>query len=193
MTNLQNICNKFHFSGTFSKAYPYGSGHINDTYKVETREEDKYDYILQRVNHHVFKDVPGLMENVERVTSHIRKKLEKISGSNPDREVLTVIPAVDGNSYYKDEEGNFWRMYIFIWDNKSYDLVDSPEKAYEGGKMFGKFQAMLADLPGKPLNETIPNFHNIEWRLGTFESILEKDPVGTFFPLTSMRPDFSSA
>jgi len=178
MTNLQHICNQFQFSGTYSKAFPYGSGHINDTYKVDTVEDNQFDYILQRVNHHVFKDVPVLMENVERVTSHIRKKMESIEGANPDREVLTVIPTTDGSSYHKDSEGNFWRMYIFIWDNKSYYLVDSPEKAYEGGSMFGKFQAMLADLPGKPLNETIPNFHNIEWRLESFEEILRKDPVG---------------
>lgn len=178
MTDLQQICNNFQFNGTFSKAYPYGSGHINDTYKVETVENDQFDYILQRVNHNVFKDVPGLMENVVRVTSHIRKKLEGIEGADPDREVLTVIPSSDGKNYYKDPEGNFWRMYIFIDDNRSYDLVDSPEKAYEGGSMFGKFQAMLADLPGKPLNETIVNFHNIEWRLDTFEATLKRDPAG---------------
>lgn len=178
MTDLNSIIANFQHNGTIAKAFPYGSGHINDTYKVETAENDQHNYILQRVNHHVFKDVPGLMENVERVTSHIRIKLEKIEGANPDREVLTVIPTNEHSSYYRDEDGNFWRMYIFIWDNKSYDLVDSPQKAYEGGKMFGKFQAMLSDLPGKPLNETIPNFHNIEWRLDTFEETLEKDPVG---------------
>jgi len=180
MTNerIKRVCKQFQFQGTLRKGFPYGSGHINDTYKVETIEEDKFDYILQRVNHHVFKDVPGLMENVERVTSHIRKKMEGIEGINPDREVLTVIPTGDGSSYYKDDDGNYWRMYIFIWDNRSYDQVDSPEKAYEGGSMFGKFQALLADLPGKPLNETIPNFHNIEWRLDTFEEILARNPVG---------------
>ena len=178
MTDLQSIISNFQHEGTFSKAYPYGSGHINDTYKVETVENDKFNYILQRVNHKVFKDVPGLMENVLRVTSHIRKKMEGIEGTNPDREVLTVIPTTDGSSYHKDADGNFWRMYIFIWDNKSYDLVDSPEKAYQGGRMFGTFQALLADLPGKPLNETIVNFHNIEWRLETFEETLNNDPKG---------------
>jgi hypothetical protein len=178
MKGLKTIIANFQHSGTFTRAYPYGSGHINDTYKVETLEDNQHNYILQRINHNVFKDVPGLMENVERVTKHIRTKLDKIEDSNPEREALTVIPAQDGQSYFKDEEGNFWRMYIFIWDNRSYDLVDSPEKAYEGGKMFGKFQAMLADLPGKPLNETIPNFHNIEWRLDTFEEILQEDTVG---------------
>lgn len=177
MKNLQNLVDQFQIEGSFLAGAPYGSGHINDTYKITTAESTAFDYILQRVNHHVFKDVPGLMENVERVTRHIRMKLDEIPGANPDREVLTVIPSQEGKSYYQDPEGNFWRMYIFIWDNKSYDLVDSPAKAYEGGRMFGKFQSMLADLPGKPLNETIPNFHNVSWRLDNFEQTLLRNPV----------------
>ncbi len=178
MYKLPEIVSQFQIDGTYLAGAPYGSGHINDTFKIDTAEANQFDYILQRVNHHVFKDVPGLMENVERVTSHIRQKMNAIAGSNPDREVLTVIPTKEGAAYHKDGDGNFWRMYIFIWDNVSYDQVDSPEKAFEGGRMFGKFQSMLADLPGKPLNETIPNFHNIAWRLDTFEDTLKRDPAG---------------
>lgn len=177
MYKIEKIVSNFRIAGSYQSGAPYGTGHINDTFRIETQEPDTFNYILQRVNHHVFKDVPGLMENVLRVTSHIRSKLETIPGSNPDREVLTVIPTQDGASYHKDEDGNFWRMYIFIWDNRSYDLVDSPDKAFQGGRMFGRFQSMLADLPGKPLNETIPNFHNIAWRLDTFEEILKKNPA----------------
>ena len=177
MYNIEQVVSNFRIAGSYLSGAPYGTGHINDTFKVLTKEPDAFDYILQRVNHHVFKDVPGLMENVLRVTSHIRSKLEAIPGSNPDREVLTVIPTHDGAAYHKDEAGNFWRMYIFISDNRSYDLVDSPDKAYQGGRMFGRFQSMLADLPGKPLNETIPNFHNIAWRLDTFEATLKRNPV----------------
>jgi hypothetical protein len=177
MIDIKEIVSNFQHSGTFKSGAPYGSGHINDTYKIYTVEPEVYNYILQRVNHHVFRDVPGLMENVLRVTSHIKKKIQDRPGSEPDREVLTVIPSLEGKSYFKDSEGNFWRMYIFIWDNKSYDRVDSPEKAFEGGRMFGQFQSQLADLPGKPLNETIPNFHNIEWRLNTFMETLKRNPV----------------
>jgi len=177
MHNIKTIVANFQIQGSYLSGEPYGSGHINDTYRIETKENECYNYILQRVNHHVFKDVPGLMENVVRVTEHIRTKLEAVPGANPNREVLTVIPTLDGMSYYIDDGGNFWRMYIFIWDNISYDRVDSPEQAFEGGKMFGRFQSQLADLPGKPLNETIPNFHNIVWRLDTFEQTLEKNPV----------------
>jgi len=176
--DIKEIVSHFEIEGTFKAGEPYGSGHINDTFKIDTVEDDQYDYILQRVNHHVFKDVPGLMENVERVCSHIKSKIEGVEGVNPDREVLTVIPTQHKSSYHKDVDGNFWRMYIFIWDNKSYDRVDSPAKAFEGGRMFGQFQSQLADLPGKPLNETIPNFHNISWRLDTFMDTLERNPAG---------------
>lgn len=178
MTDLHNVINHFGVTGTVTEIAPYGSGHINDTYRVETAEPDQFDYILQRVNSRIFKNVPALMENIERVTKHIRIKLEAMPGTNPDREVLTLVPATDGKFYYRDPEDNFWRVYIFITDNRSYDIVDSPDKAYQGGKMFGKFQAMIADLPGGPLHETIPNFHNIEWRLDKFRETLLHDPSG---------------
>jgi len=178
MNNLQEITNHFGISGTVTEIAPYGSGHINDTYRVQTKEPEAFDYILQRINHKIFTNVPALMDNIERVTKHIRLKLEATPGTNPDREGLTLVPATDGKYYYQDTEGSYWRVYIFISDNRSYDIVDSPEKAYQGGKMFGKFQAMIADLPGGPLYEIIPNFHNIEWRLETYRSTLEKDPVG---------------
>lgn len=176
--NLPLIASNFRFAGTILNIAPYGSGHINDTYRVETREPDQFDYILQRINHRIFKNVPALMENIERVTRHIRMKLEATPGADPYREGLNLVPAVDGKSYHQDPEGNFWRAYIFINDNRSYDIVDSPGQAYQGGKMFGKFQAMIADLPGGPLHETIPNFHNIEWRLDTFRDTLKLDPKG---------------
>lgn len=178
MNDLQAILKNFSTEGTVTSALPYGSGHINDTYKVETAETSCHNYILQRINHKIFKNVPGLMDNIARVTRHIRTKLENTPGADPDRQGLTLIPATDGKSYYQDPDGNFWRMYIFIEDNRSYDIVDTPEKAYEGGRMFGKFQSMIADLPGGPLHETIPNFHNIDMRLETLRQTIAKDPAG---------------
>jgi hypothetical protein len=142
-----------------------------------TSETDKPDYILQRINHHIFKNVPKLQDNILRVTSHIRKKLEQTPGANPDRETLTLIPALDGKPYFKDEEGNFWRIYIFIDKNRSYDRVESPAQAYEGGKAFGRFQYLISDLEGDPLHETIPNFHNMDMRLKTFFETVKNDPA----------------
>ncbi|MFA6128342.1 MAG: aminoglycoside phosphotransferase family protein [Bacteroidales bacterium] len=178
MNNLQSITKHFSIDGTILSVLPYGSGHINDTYKVETAEPKCHNYILQRINHKIFKNVPGLMDNIDRVTRHIRMKLEATPGADPDRQTLTLVPTVDKKSFYQDADGNFWRMYLFIEDNRSYDIVDTPEKAFEGGRMFGKFQSMIADLPGDPLFETIPNFHNIDMRLDTLRKTIQADPAG---------------
>jgi len=178
MNNLQTITKHFTTEGTILPTFPYGSGHINDTYKVETVEPGYPNYILQRINHKIFKNPPEMMENIDRITRHIRMKLENTPGADPIRQGLTLIPTLDHRSFFQDPDGNFWRMYLFIEDNRSYDIVDTPAKAFEGGRMFGNFQSMIADLPGGPLHETIPNFHNIDMRLETLRKTIEKDPVG---------------
>ncbi len=176
--NLFAIVERFSVQGSPRTVEPYGSGHINDTYKISSSEEDKPDYILQRINHAIFPDVPGLMENMVRVTRHIRQKLEQAGEDDIDRRVLTVVPCKDGALFYRDKEGGFWRMLLFIEGGKTYDIVDSPQKAYQGGRAFGRFQALLRDLPEPPLVETIKDFHNIEKRLQTFWRVVEADPLG---------------
>ena len=178
VNNLKEIFALFTGEGTFLSGEPYGSGHIHDTFRIQTVENDKDDYILQRLNKKIFKNIPELQDNIERVTIHLRKKLESVPGSEIKRECLTLIPARNGNSWIIDSDGEYWRMYIFITNHRSYDIVDSPDKAFEGGKAIGRFQAMLADLPGKPLFETIPFFHNIEKRLDTIHRIIEENPKG---------------
>lgn len=175
--NLQQIFSRFSAEGTFLKGNYYGSGHIHDTFLIETLEKNKDNYILQRLNNKVFKNIPELQHNIERVTFHLRNKLLTIPGSDIKRECLTLIPSLDGSSWIIDNEGGFWRMYIYISNHRSYNIVDTPEKAYEGGKAIGRFQAMLADMPGKPLYETIPSFHDIEKRLETFYKVVKDDPV----------------
>ncbi len=176
--SLKNIFNGFKTEGTFLKAVQCGSGHIHDTYHVMTAEIDKDDYILQRLNNRIFRNIPELQENIERVTVHLCNKISAIPGSDIKRECLTLIPARDHKSWIIDKAGNYWRMYRYISDHHTYDIVDTPQKAYEGGKAIGRFQAMLSDLPGDPLHETIPFFHDIEKRLEAFVRAKAKDPKG---------------
>ena len=176
--NLKEIFDYFITDGTFLRGEPYGSGHIHDTFRIETAEKDKDDYILQRLNNKIFKNIPELQQNIERVTIHLRNKLEQIPGSDIKRECLCLIRSHEGKSWIIDKDGNYWRMYIFISNHRSYNIVDSPVKAIEGGKAIGRFQAMLSDMPGGPLFETIPSFHNIEKRLQTFSLKVREDPVG---------------
>ena len=176
--NLKELFERFTAEGTYLSGEPFGSGHIHDTFRIETREADKDNYIIQRLNNKIFKDIPALQENIERVTIHLRNKLSTVPGSDIKRECLNLILSREGKSWITDKEGNFWRMYIFISGHRSYNIVDSPDKAYEGGKAIGRFQAMLSDMPGAPLHETIPKFHDIENRLRIFESTIARDPAG---------------
>lgn len=171
----KEIFDFFETNGTFLKGELYGSGHIHDTFLVETSEKNMDDYILQRLNNKVFKNIPYLQNNIERVTLHLSQKLQSLPGADLKRECLTLVPARDGKTWIIDKAGNFWRMYVYITDHHSYNIVDSPDKAFEGGKTIGRFQAMLADLAGRPLYETIPWFHNIEKRLEIFEQKLKED------------------
>ncbi|MFY0650590.1 MAG: aminoglycoside phosphotransferase family protein [Cyclobacteriaceae bacterium] len=176
--DVTGVLRQFQIEGTVERHYPFGSGHINDTYRVETKEVNSLNYLLQRVNHNIFKNVPKLIENIDRVTSHLRRKLHQVPGADPDREVLTLIPTYQGAKFVQDEEGNYYRLYIFIEDHNAYDIVETVHQAQEAGKMFGRFQNFLSDIPGGPLYETIPDFHNIESRLDKLFEAVKVDKVG---------------
>lgn len=171
---LEEIVSQFIGDNTNLEIKPLGKGHINDSYKVITGNKE---YVLQRINHSIFKNVDELQNNIYRVTEHIRRKLEEEGGSDVNRRVLTLVPTLSGDLYYKDADGNYWRVMDFIKDSKSYDEIN-PELAYRAGMAFGDFQKMLADLPGEPLFETIPSFHNMEARLETFREAVKANKAG---------------
>ena len=175
-TDINTVANAFEIDGEFVSASPYGAGHINDTYLVVFDHQGRLKRtILQRINHDIFKDVPALMENISRVCSHARSRLMAEGVSDADRRVLTLIPTHDGGSYHRDATGSYWRMYLFIENATGYDIVESTTQAYEAARAFGLFQKLLVDLPGKRLNETIPDFHHTPKRYAAFEAALEAD------------------
>lgn len=175
--NVEMLISQFKIEGDFVSGQAYGSGHINDTYLVimQTTQEDKY--ILQRVNHNVFKQPEQLMENVRRVTEHIRSKV-LAEGGDVNRQCLNLFPTKSGKCFFCDSDGNHWRVYQCIHDAVGYDIVDKEEIAYEGGRAFGQFQTWLVDLPGGPLFETIPHFNDPEFLLERFFEVLKEDKAG---------------
>jgi aminoglycoside phosphotransferase (APT) family kinase protein len=176
--NVPEIAEQFEFEGGFVKAAPHGSGHINDTYAVSCdRSGAVVRYVLQRINHEVFKNPPAVMDNILRVTSHLRAKLEQERATDVARRVLTVIPTRAGANYHQDADGNFWRAYGLIENARTYDVAQSPEQAFTAAKAFGDFQRMLADMPPPPLHDSIPNFHNGPMRYAQFEKALREDVV----------------
>jgi Ser/Thr protein kinase RdoA (MazF antagonist) len=180
---LVNILEQFELTDKAVSVMPFGNGHINDTLKVTTdKGEEKY--ILQRINHHIFTNVDMLQNNIHRVTSHIRKKQEEKGENDIDRKVLTFLPAKDGKFYYFDGD-SYWRVCLFIPASKSYEEV-TPELSYEAGKAFGNFQAMLADIPEGALGETVPNFHNMEFRLQQFHDAIKENAAGRLDEVTEL-------
>ncbi|QHI69113.1 phosphotransferase enzyme family protein [Tichowtungia aerotolerans] len=178
MDQFKDVAAAFQCPGSYLGEEPYGSGHINDTYKVFYDVDGReVHYIHQRVNKNIFKDVPGLMENIGRVTRHQRKKFEEAGADDLDRRVLTLIPTVDGTDYYVDANGDFWRCYVFIEDAVGIDVIENTDQAYESARAFGEFQCQLADLPGR-LVETIPNFHHTRSRFDTLKEAIEADIHG---------------
>ena len=169
------IVGPFQIEGTVVKVEPLGNGLINDTYKVTTAEADKPDYVLQRINHAIFQDVDLLQHNIEVVTAHIRQKLEESGTTDIDRKVLRFIPTASGKTYYFDGT-SYWRVMVFIPRAQTFEMVNAAY-SYDAGKAFGHFQAMLADLP-EQLGETIPNFHNMEFRLQQLHEAVQADAAG---------------
>lgn len=175
METFNEIISHFPEVRHVSKIEPLTSGLINKTYKVETAGKDSCDYILQCINHQVFQDVDLLQHNIECVTRHIRRKLEEAHETDIRRKVLRFAEADNGKTYHFDGE-HYWRVCEFIPDSQTLDAV-TPETSYLVGLKFGEFEAMLADLPEK-LGETIPDFHNMEFRMRQLREAVAGNAAG---------------
>ena len=151
---------------------PYGNGHINDTYLIT-----EHKYILQRINTSIFKNPDELMDNIENVTSFLKKKIIAACG-DPERETLTVIPTKDGKNYYRLDDNNVFRVYVFISNTKSIENSKTPEDLYEAGVGFGHFQKLLADFPVEKLYETIKDFHHTPKRVEALKEAICNNAAG---------------
>ena len=132
----------------------YGSGHINDTFKVETKSGRRY--ILQRVTDAFDKDV--LKANILRVTRHLASKgvrtLEVVGYENP------------------------WRLYAFLEGYRSVDVISHPSEAELAAGAFAAFQNALADLPEPKLLPVIPKFHDTVDRIRLLDEAAAADVKG---------------
>lgn len=175
MENLNQIIKQFPEVGEVNETKPLTSGWINQTYLVKTAAPEESDYVLQRINHLIFTDIEMLQHNIEVVTNHIRQKLEAQQEQDIDRKVLRFLPAADGKTYYFDGE-SYWRVSVFIPRSETLEAV-TPESSYLVGLKFGEFQAMLADVP-QQLGETIPDFHNMEFRMKQLREAVAANAAG---------------
>ncbi len=161
------IAGQFQLAGEFLQAEPFGSGHINDTYRFTLATGSaRSRFILQRLNTAVFQNPAAVMENIRRVTAHLAGKKAR---------ALTLIPARDGKSFHCDADGYWWRIFPFIEKTCAVDVVESPAQAFAAAQAFGNFQKLLEDLPAPRLHETIPDFHHTPKRMAALEKTIGAD------------------
>ena len=138
---MRDIALKFELGGEFDSAERFGSGHINDTYVVNSsRGPGQVRFIMQRINKSVFKDPEALMDNVRRVTVHLESK--RTAGHTS----LSLVPTADGGCFHVDESGEYWRMFRFLEGTRSYDSIPSIAHAREAAAEFGP-GLIASDLP----------------------------------------------
>lgn len=167
------IASDFRHEGEILSIKPYGDGLINDTFKVTT-SGDGPDYILQRINSSVFKNVGMLQDNIRKVTGHLRKKKAEAEEADIDRKVLRFIDSKNGENYIYDKDtGNYWRMMVFIPEAYTYESV-TPENAYKTGLAISRFHSELADMDER-IGESIPHFHDMAFRLEEFREAVAAD------------------
>ena len=167
---IRQILLAFALPGDVRSVGPCGHGHINETYEIVCDDQGRRTrYVLQRINHHVFKNVPALMENVQRVTRHVRAKQPR---------ALALVAARDGSYVQRDATGEWWRVYDYVERAVTVERVTTEAQAREAARAFGEYQALLVDLPGGRLNDTIPNFHHTRARFEALRRAVAEDTAG---------------
>ena len=175
---IASVLKKFGVSFDTFQVETFHSGNINSTHRVDIRRHGKSEsFVLQRINTYVFRNPVGIMENIGKVTGHIREKLIA-EGTDPKGRVLEFLKREDGANYYFEDEENFWRVYRYIDNTVTYDQAGDPDVLRNAGHSFGLFQKQLCDFPMFELNDTLPDFHNTPVRMKRFFDACEKDPVG---------------
>ncbi len=173
---LQHISKRFQIYGEILHAELCKIGHINETYSATYEQAGmRVRYVHQKLNKTVFKKPLVVMRNLQRVSTHLREKLEAQEASHITRRCLTLVPARNGRYYYVDPSGEYWRTFVFIEGVHTLEAVQTPQQAYEAGRAFGEFQNLLVDLPGGRLHETIPDFHNTRKRFQALQKAIDRD------------------
>lgn len=168
---LKFIFEQFEHDSEFDSFKELASGHINDTYLIITKKKPYY--VLQRINHGVFHDVPGLIENKVAISQHIKEKLQHLSEKKQKRRILKFFKTKSGASYYRGDEGNYWNLMQFIDKSVTHMTVPNEDVAYEGGRLLGQFLTLTNDFDASKLTEVIPNFHDMSFRYWEFDESLK--------------------
>ena len=169
----------FRLAGAPVEATPFGSGHINHTFSIRCdTPSHPVRYVLQRINRSVFRDRGAVVANAALVTRTLRGGLERRGVVDVARRCLRCLETTTGELSHVDEAGEVWRAFDQIEGARTFDTVDSPDRARRAALAFGDFAGLLADLDPAQLEPTIPGFHDFEARFAAFEAAVASDAAG---------------
>ena len=176
---IDELISAFAFDGKFKSVRRIEDGHINDTFVFEFKGKDGsiHQYLVQELNTDVFKEPVRVMNNFVGVSNHLQKKVIE-NGGDPERECLQLYVSKDGNPFYVDSNGKYWRCMNYVYNAHTVQQVENPEVFKKAAEAFGKFQCLLADYPIESLEETIPNFHNTVSRFADFKKAVKDNLSG---------------
>jgi hypothetical protein len=173
------VAEAFAIPGRWLGSEPLRTGWINETLVARFDEGGRCTrYVQQRINRTVFRDPDRVMENVARVSAHLRAALEREGVPERDRRALELVPARDGAPCWRDPAGEVWRTWRYVEGARSRDVVASPAEAEAAAEAFARFQRLVADLPGPRLHETIPGFQDARLRYEQLVAAARADVAG---------------
>jgi len=166
---VRTVAGQFWVDGFVTTVQAVPGGHINDTYRIETRQSDgtRRGYLLQRLNAHVFTRPELVMENVARVARHLARRSTRYPA---------LVPSRESGDWVTDTAGRVWRMFVHIDGARVREHVQTPADARGAGRAFGEFLRLLAD-DGPSLHETIPGFHDTSARFARLDAAIQADGV----------------
>jgi Ser/Thr protein kinase RdoA (MazF antagonist) len=171
---LTQIAGQFSIAGRLVTMSPVGSGNVNDTYLAIFRTHFSEErVVVQRINRRVFLHPEWIMENMRVVTDHVHRRLE-LEADNEDRvwQLPRVIPAKNGQDYFVDDQGEFWRAITLIASATSHEKARGTEHALEVGTVLGQFHRLISDLNPDRLRDTLPGFHVTPRYMEKYEATL---------------------
>jgi len=164
---MNELISQFAVKGVPAQYSRYGCGHINETYMVTC--DSGFVYILQKINKNIFTKPEELMENIAATTAFLAER------SDDPRASMHLVLTTDGKTFYKDAEGEYWRMYDFVPSTVCMQKAETPKDFYFSGLAFGRFQGQLAEFPAQTLHEAIVDFHNTRARFAQLHAAIEKN------------------
>ena len=177
---MNDIITQFQVKGSPVQCTRFGCGHINETYLVTC--DSGLTYILQKINKSIFTRPEQLMENIAAVTDYLARSTEEKSGCSPvakiteaERKSMHLVKTSSGRYFYVDEQGEYWRMYDFVYSTVCLQKVGSTEDFYYSGYAFGRFQEELSGFPAETLHEPIADFHNTPVRYQQLHNAMERN------------------